>query len=80
MNNKDLSERLLDIGERIDEVKTEKAELDGRKKSVIDTLKKRFNCNDVEAARTLLSKKKKDEVKKVDALKKGVEELEAEIE
>ena len=80
MSNNDLTGRLVELGERIDEIKTEKAELEGRKKEVSNTLKKKYGCSSIEEARALLEKKQKEVTKKTNALKKGVEELEAEIE
>lgn len=76
MSDSKLAERLLDIKDRIDAIKTEKAELEGRKKSIEDSMSKKYGCGTIEEAQKLLTQKKKEKAKKITALKTGIEELE----
>lgn len=79
-NDKDLAQKLLDLGSLIDEAKTEKSEFEGRKKNITETLKKKYNCSTVEEARELLDEKTSERNKKINTLRKGIEELEDKFE
>ena len=80
MSNKNLANRLIELGEKLDETKTEKAQIDGKKKSLLEQLSKKFNCSTIEQGKALREKKIKERQKKISVLEIGVEELEAAFE
>lgn len=80
MGKNNLAERLMELNEKIDSAKTDKAEAEGRLKSVKDTLNKKFNCTTIEEAKSLYEKKLIEKNKKLSTLKKGIEDLEEKFE
>lgn len=70
---------LLDLKERIDEVKEEISKLEGRKAGYLETLKDQFKCSSVKEANELLQKMDKNIEDLDDEIKTGLEQLEEEF-
>lgn len=51
-----LTKELLNLKEQIEVTKIKKAQLEGKKETYIDTLKKQFNCNNIKQAEIKLKK------------------------
>lgn len=69
-------QELLDLKEEINKAKTEVAELTGKKKQLIKTLKEEWDCDTLKAAQSTLMKSEKSITDLNEQIKTGTEELE----
>ncbi len=72
---KSLGEQLLDLKERIEGAKVQKAEIEGSVKSSLKRLKKEFDCDSVEGAEKLFKKMEADIEKKRTKLENKIDAL-----
>lgn len=77
MAEKSISEKLLDMKEKIQKAKTEKAELGGQIKEKKAQLEKEFGCKTIPQAEKKMKKLQEEIAKMEQELEKGVEKLEA---
>ena len=76
MSNENVTEQdLLDLLKEIEAAKTEVAELTGKEKQLMKTLKDEWNCSSVKEAETKLSDLETKTEKLSATIKKGVEEI-----
>ncbi len=73
-------QQLLDLKHQIDEAKTNATELTGQQKSLMDRLKKDWNCTTVEQAEKKVEELETEITQLNTSIDKGVKELEEKYE
>lgn len=78
MSDKSITDKLLDIKEKIEEAKNSKAKAEGKLEEHMSRLKKEFGVTSIAQAENKLVKLEKEEAALEKELNEGMEELEKE--
>lgn len=75
-----ITERLLDLKEQIEEDKQAKDRLEGKAEQMLETLKEKHGCSNIKQAKTKIEKLKTERNKKKRKLESFVDKIEEKLE